>query len=61
MGYENGRVIKMTWNKREYEVTDDPEEGELVQFVAVHVLRMKDYGITHDDAAFFLREPVEED
>lgn len=44
------------WIKKEYEISDRPDEGEAVQFAVLHILQLKKFGIDTDEVKFFMRE-----
>jgi len=51
----------MKWHKEEFEVSNNPIEGEEVQFIALHVLAINRLGIREEDIEFYLRETLEEE
>ena len=52
---------EMKWHKEEFEVSNNPIEGEEVQFIALHVLAINRLGIREEDIEFYLRETLEEE
>ena len=48
------------WERKEFEVNDNPEEGDDVQYAVLHVLQLRKFGIPIDEVKFFMRELEEE-
>jgi len=48
------------WERKKFEVNDNPEEGDDVQYVVLHVLQLRKFGIPIDEVKFFMREAQEE-
>ena len=48
------------WERKVFEVNDNPEEGDDVQYAVLHVLQLRKFGIPIDEVKFFMRELEEE-
>ena len=44
------------WERKEFEVNDNPEEGDDVQYAVLRVLQLQKFGIPIDEVNFFMRE-----
>ena len=44
------------WERKEFEVNDNPEEGDDVQYAVLHVLQLQKFGIPIHEVKFFMRE-----
>jgi len=47
------------WKRKEFEVNDNPEEGDDVQYAVLHVLQLRKFSIPVDEVKFFMRESKE--
>jgi len=47
------------WIKEEFEITEQPEEGELVQYAVLHILQLGRLNIPIEEVKFFMREKEE--
>jgi len=48
-------VIDM-WKRKEFEVNENPADGDDVQYAVLHVLQLHKLGIPIDEVKFFMRE-----
>ena len=48
------------WERKEFEVNDNPKEGDDVQYAVLHALQLRKFGIPIDEVKFFMRELEEE-
>ena len=48
------------WERKEFEVNDNPAEGDDVQYAVLHVLQLHKLSIPIEAVKFFMREPEEE-
>jgi len=47
---------KNTWIKQEFEIKEQPEDGEKVQYAVLHILQLQKFNIPMDVVNFFMRE-----
>ena len=47
------------WERKEFEVNENPADGDNVQYAVLHALQLRKFGIPIDEVKFFMREPKE--
>mgnify|MGYP000002780829 CR=1 FL=1 len=48
------------WRRKEFEVSENPAEGDDVQYAVLHILQLHKLSIPIEAVKFFMREPKEE-
>ena len=48
------------WERKEFEVNENPADGDNVQYAVLHVMQLHKLGIPIDEVKFFMRELEEE-